>query len=131
MGRQKDVGRKLFDPAILSGTGQGTVSSGTPTLVSQSTYPVYYGVVSFEIVVTSTLAGTLTVEYANASDQDIAQGTDQWDTYNPTGLSIPAVTGAMVFGIGLPGFEFGRIRLKFVTSSGTGTITALLCSKGM
>ena len=126
--RPQNIGTLLFDPAIASGIGRGLVSSGTPTLTSKTTTPAFDGTVGIAIVTTSTLAGTLTVEYCNATDQELILGSNQWDTYS---ITLPAISGATKFGIRLPNFEFGRLRLKFVVSSGTGTILAQLCVKGV
>lgn len=118
-----ELGFKVFDPVITTAVaGRGDVASGTPTLTSFETTPgQFVSGVSFQVNKTGTLAGTLTAECSNASDNDNDAGAP-WDTYS---ITIPAVvTGTQTFGFELPGFSFGRVRLKFVATSGTGTITA-------
>jgi hypothetical protein len=127
MSRPRNIGVLILDPTVLTGIGRGDVSSGTPTLISKTVTPAFPGDVSVLVVVTGSLNGTLTVECCNSTDTELTQGVDRWTTYT---LTIPAVAGAAIFGLRLPRYEFGRLRLKFVTSSGTGSILAQLAVKG-
>ena len=92
-------------------------------------------IVSFTVVITGTVYGTMTVEVSNATDNDVQQGLDNdWQTYsgvsNPTAL--PAITGAGTIGVGLIDVEYARVRLKLVVTSGSGTLVgrAMCKSKG-
>lgn len=112
-------GYLVFDPAITSGVGQGTVSSGTPTLTSKvTTLDPYVAGLSYDIDKTGNLAGTLTVEFTN----DPAEAS--WKTYT---ITIPAIAGGtdpQKFGLEIVNIQFHKMRLKLVVSAGTGAFSA-------
>jgi hypothetical protein len=118
-------GFKVFDPAITTDVaGRGTVASGTPTLISKETVlDRFTAGVAYQIVKTGNLAGTLTVEFSDANDDDNAAGA-RWDAYTITLAAIAGGTDPQGYGFEIPDFGHLRIRLKLVVSGGTGTFTA-------
>ena len=121
-----ELGFKLFDPAILTGAGQGTVSTGTPTLTSKEYVPGQFGMgAGLQFLKTGNLAGTLTLEASDASDGDNA-ASSRWDTYTFTIPAVAAGTDPQGFLLELPDFCHGRLRAKLVCSAGTGAVTLRL-----
>jgi hypothetical protein len=90
---------------------------------------------------TGTAAGSLTVEVSNASDNDIRLGLDVWVTYDQVaGAGFTAgvatvvagqISGSANFAVSMTRLAFGRVRLKYANTGGTGTITALACVKAI
>ena len=132
---------KIFDAVAVSSTN--TVYSGSPnprgTGNPIGTDVPYAHEVSGIVDFTSTPNGTLTLEVSNSSDADILAGADRWTTYTPLnggGFSAGVATitaGAIVGGATPGGFQlrarFRRFRLKYVNSSGSGTITSIITVK--
>lgn len=111
---------RVFDPAITSGDGRGTISANG-TYVSLATEMKRWKEISWLVVVTGTLQGTFTVEITNGTDEEIRLGTATWVPYTP--VSITWASGAASFGVTCRP-RFARVRLKLVVTGGTGTVTA-------
>jgi hypothetical protein len=124
------LGYKVFDSTLGNSTtaGGGTIT-GAATYYSKPTNIRHARFLSYLIdTVGAAIAGTLTVEVSNASDEDVNNSLDTWTTYTPVGSVT--VTGSTTFGIEIPDVTFGRARLKLVVSAGTGIITARIAEKG-
>ena len=123
-------------------------ASGTTTYYSEVTIlprveDLMY-LISF-LRASGTFAGTLTVEVsaeapmiyqaAYAADAGLPGGTQVnlllWDTYNPTGFTIPAISTVTEQKLNLKITDLGAslIRLKYVNATGTGTVTAQVSAK--
>lgn len=99
------------------------------------------GSVSFHGEFSSTPNGTLTVEYSNATDADVRQAVDDWDTYTLAAdggfvNGVAAITAGVLttglarFGISLR-FRFRRVRLKYTNASSSGTLTVIVTVKAV
>jgi hypothetical protein len=110
---------------------EGVAVSSTTTYTSRVTSPSRDKIVTYMFKMVGGGAGatgTLTVEVSNSSRLKFARGTEEWDTYAPTGFVIPAISvgaGATqrVF-IELVDFGPAKVRLKYVNATNGGTITA-------
>lgn len=69
-----------------------------------------------------------TVQGSNMTDAEAAAGLDDWHDYS--GITIPSKTAAEKFGINYGKVEYARVRLKAVTSVGTGVVTVRHTTKG-
>src|SRR5262245_51455245 len=121
-----------FDPNLGNADvpGGGTVD-GADTYYSKDSEP-HLRNCSYVISTTGiTLAGDLTVEVSNSSRQDRARDAEKWVQYtlvnDGDAISISGITS---FGIDIKNLTFRRIRLVFVQTGGTGTITAEFTVKG-
>lgn len=136
------LSHKVFDAVAL--TGANTVYSGSTikgSALAQGTAQPNGRVMSYVGQLTGNAAGTLTVEGSNSSDEDCRLGTDIWITNDQvTGSGFTAgvatMTGGQInsaakFAIALTRNAFLRSRLKCVSTSGAGTITAVACSKAV
>ena len=118
---------KAFDPALgtSSVTGGGTISGAGTYVGLFTTRPSGGRVTGYQVVTTDggSLAGTLTFEGSQSTEQQLAQGNGVWTKDEVIGDI--AISGAMSFQVPLElTFPASRIRPKFVRSAGTGTITA-------
>lgn len=122
-----------FDPAAGGSDifGGGTVANSAGTYYSK---PSVLSSTSCSYVFSSagTMDGTLTVQVSNGTDDEEAAGvpgTDvaKWVTYTPS--EAVTVHNTMDQGIELKRLGFRRVRLKFVRSGGSGTITARFTAK--
>lgn len=69
-----------------------------------------------------------TVQVSNATDDEVRLGLDDWADYTP--ISIPSKSAAETFYVEYTLCAFALVRLKMVTSSGTGTIKVNGAGKG-
>lgn len=120
---------KAFDPAVAASTTTqdhgGGLISGNGTYISKHTdIPRGYhiGCVIDIVSTAGPLTGTVTVEVSNSTKQDDENNGGLWVTYDNLPVAIPAVSGSDTFGIELINLPFARMRTKFVTTAGTGTI---------
>src|ERR1044071_4481582 len=86
-----DAGFIVFDPAVAAvanaiawetGAGGGLIS-GNGTYYSKPTAVPWQTDIGESIYLTGNLAGTLTVEWSNSSNDQDLNGTSRWDTYTP------------------------------------------------
>lgn len=139
---QQVPSHRVFDAVAVSSTN--TVYSGSKvrgSTLEQGTTCPNGRVLSYVGQFTSTPNGTLTVEGSNSSDEECRLGTDIWvtnDQVNGAGFTggVATVTSGQInsaakFAIALTKNAFLRSRLKYVNSSGSGTITAEICSKAV
>lgn len=120
--------------AILKDTGAGGgLISGNGTFYSAPTQLRLTTDVTDLVVIAGTIAGTLTVEVSNDTEQEDRLGTSTWVTYTDGTLpTIPAIAGAPInVPIQLKRVGWGRMRLKLVVTSGTGTVSSKRVIKGM
>lgn len=118
MGR---VSYELFVDRTVDGfpTYSKAVSS-TNTYYSNVMSPNDDGVLGFEIRSTGTAAGTLTLWYSNDPEPSVADDTDwiqdtSWSPTNPAGSATKTLYT-------VTGVKARRARVKYVNSSGSGTL---------
>ena len=70
---------------------------------------------------------TYTLEVSNMTLEEIRQGKDDWSTYSS--VTIPVKASAEKFNVEVDEFLFARLRVKAVTSAGTGVATIRICTK--
>jgi hypothetical protein len=109
--------RKLFD-AAAGGTQYVPDSSG---LVLKN-----YEDAGLTVIHPAATTTTYTLQVSNMTTAEIAASEDDWSDYVPIG----AKSAAEKFPIDLDDPPFARIRLRMVTSAGTGTIKVRSCVKG-
>jgi hypothetical protein len=134
------TGFKVFDPAKTGvsgatdpyqGAGGGHIT-GNGTYYSYVSSPTRPGHTSFQIDLTGTLAGTLTLEASDGTEDEKFTGT-YFTEARLSGGGFAAgvatlVAGAIVGGsnpqpAACPDYEFSNLRWKLVVTSGTGDIT--------
>lgn len=133
-------GALVFDPTVAAVNGAkpnvppggrgpatdqsgGGLVSGAGTFYSKATVMAEQGWSDFSDVFTTTgdLAGTMSAEFSNSTDEEILKGTDVWvpDTGVTADQAVAAAGNFKIKGSRVP---YGRVRAKFVQSGGTGTI---------
>lgn len=133
-GTYNEPGFRVFVPTTAASNGTddhgGGLISGNGTYYSRHTVVKNRKMMSWEVDIVSSsgpLAGTITVQASNSSDDDVRRDVAKW--FDETRVSVAWTSGSSTFGIALYPCEWGRVRLKIVTSAGTGTIQARVAAK--
>ncbi len=81
--------------------------------------------ISWTISHPNTTTTDYTVQVSNMTDAEVLAGSDDWADYS--GITVTQQTTAAKVAVGYTKPVFGRVRLKAVTGSGTGTIVVRQC----
>lgn len=118
--------------AVLTKIHNGAVSVATIYAPSAVTTPggiplTEKSDIGFVIVQPADTTTAYTVQVSNMTDEEALSGVDDWATYDTiTELTLSAAGKDFIEFLDCP---FARVRLKMVTSSGTGVVVVRSCAK--
>ena len=120
--------RVLFPYAIFDATSLAADATSEETSVAF----IDYGVIDISWTGSSPV-GNINLEFLKIAYDRNSQNVDEWQTINftgaPTGENIPISGASGEHQIQLNKMPSTRLRLKYVRTSGTGSLTAIISGK--